>query len=115
VHTHTHTKKETILTRKNVYDCQWLNKKSRSARHRWLTPVILATREAEIRRIMVRSQPRQIVRETLSQNTLHKNRAGRVAQGKDHGFKPRVQQQKKNQDQIIWAESPNFVKIINTG
>jgi hypothetical protein len=30
-------------------------------------PVILATREAEIRRIVVQSQPRQIVRETLSQ------------------------------------------------
>jgi hypothetical protein len=26
----------------------------------WLTPVILATQEAEIRRIMVRSQPEQI-------------------------------------------------------
>jgi hypothetical protein len=32
-----------------------------------LTPVILATQEAEIRRIVVRSQPRQIVHETLSQ------------------------------------------------
>jgi hypothetical protein len=27
----------------------------------WLTPVILATEEAEIRRMVVRSQPRQIV------------------------------------------------------
>jgi hypothetical protein len=35
-------------------------------------PVILATQEAEIRRIIVRSQPRQIVQETLSQKTLHK-------------------------------------------
>jgi hypothetical protein len=42
-------------------------------------PVILATQEAEIRRIAVRSQPRQIVHETLSQKTLHKNRAGGVA------------------------------------
>jgi hypothetical protein len=36
------------------------------ARSWWLTPVILATQEAEIRKIMVRNQPKQIVRETLS-------------------------------------------------
>jgi hypothetical protein len=30
------------------------------AGRQWLTPAILATQEAEIRRIMVRSQPRQI-------------------------------------------------------
>jgi hypothetical protein len=35
-------------------------------RHWWLTPVILAIQEAEIRRITVQSQPRQIVNETLS-------------------------------------------------
>jgi hypothetical protein len=33
--------------------------------------VILATQEAEIRRIMVRSQPGQIVLETLSQKKTH--------------------------------------------
>jgi hypothetical protein len=33
---------------------------------RWLTPVILATQEAEIRRIILRSQPEQIVCKTLS-------------------------------------------------
>jgi hypothetical protein len=37
-------------------------------------PVILATQEAEIRRIVVQSQPRQIVCENLSQKTLHKRR-----------------------------------------
>jgi hypothetical protein len=37
-----------------------------SARYWWLTPIILTTQEAEIRRIMVQSQPRQIVYETLS-------------------------------------------------
>jgi hypothetical protein len=33
---------------------------------RWLTPVILATREADIGRIKFQSQPRQIVCEILS-------------------------------------------------
>jgi hypothetical protein len=36
------------------------------ARHQWLTPIILATKEAEIRKITIPSQPRQIVHETLS-------------------------------------------------
>jgi hypothetical protein len=35
-------------------------------------PVILATQEAEIRRIAVPSQPRQTVHEALSQKTLYK-------------------------------------------
>jgi hypothetical protein len=38
--------------------------------YQWLMPVILATLKAEIRRIAVRSQPGQIVHETLSQNNL---------------------------------------------
>jgi hypothetical protein len=38
--------------------------------HGWLTPVILTTQEAEIRRITIWSQPRQTVPETLSQKTL---------------------------------------------
>jgi hypothetical protein len=38
----------------------------------WLMPVILATQEAEIRRIVARGQPGQIVWETLSRKTLHK-------------------------------------------
>jgi hypothetical protein len=40
----------------------------------WLTPVILAAQEAEIRRIAVQSQPRQIVLEMLSQKSHHKKR-----------------------------------------
>jgi hypothetical protein len=42
------------------------------AGRQWLTPVILTTQEAEIRRIVIGSQPGQIVPETLSRKTLHK-------------------------------------------
>jgi hypothetical protein len=44
--------------------------KSRSrirAGHQWLMPVILATQDAEIRRITFQIQPGQIVHKTLSQ------------------------------------------------
>jgi hypothetical protein len=41
-------------------------------------PVILATQEAEIRRIAVQSQPGQIVPETLSQKTHHTHKKGLV-------------------------------------
>jgi hypothetical protein len=42
------------------------SKSSRPAGCWWLVPVILASWEADIRRIEVRGQPRQIVHETLS-------------------------------------------------
>jgi hypothetical protein len=64
------------------------NWKKYLARLRWLTPVILATREAEIRRIEVESQPRQIVCETLSRKNLSQKRAGGVTQGVGPEFKP---------------------------
>jgi hypothetical protein len=41
-------------------------KKIKSAGHQWLMPIILATEKAEIRRIVVQSQPRQVALETLS-------------------------------------------------
>jgi hypothetical protein len=44
----------------------YLTSKRLLAECQWLTPVILATQEAEIRRIVVQSQPSQIVLETLS-------------------------------------------------
>jgi hypothetical protein len=47
----------------------------------WLTPVIPATQEAEIRRTAVQSQPGQIVQETQSQKYPSPKKAGRVAQG----------------------------------
>jgi hypothetical protein len=37
------------------------------ARSWWLTPIILATQKAEMRRIKVQSQPRQILHEPLCQ------------------------------------------------
>jgi hypothetical protein len=42
----------------------------------WLRPVILATQEAEIRRMAVWNQPGQIVYKTLSQKSRHKKRVG---------------------------------------
>jgi hypothetical protein len=48
-----------VVITKNIRICM-------TAEHWWLTPIILATKEAEIRRITVRSQPEQIVWETLS-------------------------------------------------
>jgi hypothetical protein len=43
------------------------NKKVSHSGHWWLTPVILATGEAEIRRNKVQNQSRQIVHKILSQ------------------------------------------------
>jgi hypothetical protein len=61
------------------------------ARCWWLTPVILATQEADIRKIPVQSQPGQIVHATsYLKKTLHK-KAGGVAQGLGPEFKPQVQ------------------------
>jgi hypothetical protein len=66
-------------------------------------PVILATQEAEIRRISVRSQPKQIVPRDPILKTLHKNRAGRVAQGEDPEFKPQYYKKKKKTYVLSWV------------
>jgi hypothetical protein len=42
------------------------DKEEELAKPQWLMPIILASQEAEIRRIMVQSQPRKIVPENLS-------------------------------------------------
>jgi hypothetical protein len=53
-----------------------MQKKEVGGEHWCLTSVILATQEAEIRRVVIQSQPRQIVRETLSRKNLHKKGLG---------------------------------------
>jgi hypothetical protein len=74
--------------------------KLEGAGRRWLTPVILAIQEAEIRRVTVRSQPGQIIRETLAQKPLHKNRAGEMAQGESPEFKPKYRKNKNKKKQL---------------
>jgi hypothetical protein len=49
-------------------------------------PVILASREAEIRRIKAQSQTGQIVHKTLSRKYPTQNRAGGVVQVAEHLF-----------------------------
>jgi hypothetical protein len=50
----------------NLPKWSYLFQESKQTGHWWLMPVILATWEAKIRRIVVGSQPGQIVHETLS-------------------------------------------------
>jgi hypothetical protein len=60
-------------------------------RCRWLTPIILATQEAKIRRITVQSQSGQTVCKTLSRKKPSQKKTGRVAYGTGPKFKPQYQ------------------------
>jgi hypothetical protein len=64
-------------------------------RHQWLTPVILATQEAEIRRTAAQNQHGQIVCGTLSRKNPSQKRAGGVAQGVSPEFKPQYRKTNK--------------------
>jgi hypothetical protein len=59
-----------------------LNERRNSAGHQWLRPVILATEKAEIRKISVRSQPQQIIRDPISKKKkiIKSKSTGRGAQ-----------------------------------
>jgi predicted outer membrane protein len=62
-----------------------------------LMPVILGTQGAEIRRIVVRSQPGQIVHKTLSQKK--KKKSQKRAAGPD--FKPQYHKKQQQKDNSI--------------
>jgi hypothetical protein len=65
-------------------------------------PVILATQEAEIRRIAVQSQPGQIVHEILPQKNPSQKRTGGVAQGVGPEFKPHTTKKPKKHSPELW-------------
>jgi hypothetical protein len=64
--------------------------------HQWLTPAILATQEADIMRISVQRQPRELVHEILSQKKpITKKKVGGVSQAVGPEFKPQYCTEKK--------------------
>jgi hypothetical protein len=65
-------------------------------------PVILVTQEAEIRRITVRSQPRQIVLQDPISKIPNTKRAGGVAQSVSSEFKPQYQKKEKKRKKETW-------------
>jgi hypothetical protein len=71
-----------------------------------LVAIILATREAEIRRIVIQSQPRQIVHKTHLKKTHHKKGAGGVTPGEGPEFKTQYHKKKEEKKpKIIEAEN----------
>jgi hypothetical protein len=72
-------------------------------------PVILATQEAEIRRILGQSQPEQIVRKTLPWKTPSQKRAGGEAQGAGPEFNLQHHKKKGNHD----LEYAPFIRICS--
>jgi hypothetical protein len=82
------------LEKERVIQVQEAFRTSNTTGRWWHMPIILATQEAEIRRITVQSQPRQIICETLSQKPITKRNGG-VAQGVGPEFKPQYSKKKE--------------------
>jgi hypothetical protein len=66
--------------------------------HWCFMPVILATQEADIRRMVVWSQPGEIVRKTLKKKTPSQTRAGAVAQVISPGSSPSTTKKAKQKN-----------------
>jgi hypothetical protein len=78
--------------------------------HQWLTPVILATQEAEIRRIW--SQPGQTVCETLACKNLSQKKAAGVAQGIGPEFKPQYHKKVPKNNKMNKDQEDNLKNIL---
>jgi hypothetical protein len=83
------------------------------ARHRWLTPVILATQDADIGRIEVRSQSGKLFARTYLGKNSSQKRAGVVAQGVGPESKCQYKKKKKKSavsQGLFWR--PNLLPEI---
>jgi hypothetical protein len=74
-------------------------------------PVIPATQEAEIRRIVARSQPRQTACETLSQKNPSQKRAGGVARGVGPEFKPQYHKTNKQTNKQNGGKNTDLLEL----
>jgi hypothetical protein len=72
--------------------------KSGQAGHQWQIPVILATQEVKIRRIVVQSQSRKEFTRLYLKKPITKKRAGAAAQGVGPEFKSQYTTAKTRSD-----------------
>jgi hypothetical protein len=73
-----------------------------------LVAVILPTQEAEIRRIQVQSQPRQIVLETLLKKIHYKKRAGsRCTEFKPQYYKNKIKKENLGSSVVAHTSNPS--------